>query len=65
MPIDELLRTTLKPFVEDIILSSPKSENLINMRKFKNLWDMHKSRKKFREKLWPIIVFKQCSQNNL
>ena len=46
LPIDELLRTTLKPFVEDIILSSPKSENLINMRKFKNLWDMHKSRKK-------------------
>lgn len=66
LPIGELMKTTLKPFIEDSILLASKNQNFINTNELKNLWEIHKSGKNnLGEKLWPIIVFINWSEKNI
>jgi len=66
LPLAELMKTTLKPFIEDTIFFASKNSNFININEFKNLWEIHKSGKRnLAEELWPIIVFLNWSKKNI
>jgi asparagine synthase (glutamine-hydrolysing) len=57
IPIDNLLRTKLKFWVEEILQNSEKTNEIINYKNVKYIWDQHKKKKiNAGGILWSILI---------
>lgn len=64
IPIDNLLRSDLKDWAHDTIMSSDNFSNIINVKNLKNTWEQHLSNKvNAGEKLWPLLVLNNWLTN--
>ena len=57
VPIDEMLRDSLRVWAEDTIFSSKKFNDIINYENLNTIWKKHKAKEiNAGEKLWPILM---------
>jgi asparagine synthase (glutamine-hydrolysing) len=58
IPLDEWLRTSLRPWCEDLIYSSKCSSDLLDVAIVRGLWTEHCSRNvNHADKIWAILMF--------